>query len=139
MKKTILTTVILLGALTAMVAQNTHTILIDFKGIKSDKGVLFVALYNTEKSFLKEGYKGEIVKITNKKARVEFHDIPEGIYAVSCFHDINDNKKMDTNFIGIPKEPIGISNDAKGFMGPPRYKEAKFLVNKDMSLVININ
>ena len=139
MKKTVLTTVILFGALTIMVAQNTHTILIDFKGIKSDKGALYVALYNTEKSFLKEGYKGEIVKVKDKKATVEFRDIPEGAYAVSCFHDINNNKKMDTNFIGIPKEPIGISNDAKGFMGPPRYKEAKFLVNKDMSLEININ
>ncbi|REH54858.1 uncharacterized protein (DUF2141 family) [Tenacibaculum gallaicum] len=139
MKKTVLTTVILFGALTIMVAQNTHTILIDFKGIKSDKGALYVALYNKEKSFLKEGYKGEIVKIKDKKATVEFRGIPEGTYAVSCFHDINNNNKMDTNFIGIPKEPIGISNDAKGFMGPPRYKEAKFLVNKDMSLEININ
>ncbi|AZJ32287.1 MULTISPECIES: DUF2141 domain-containing protein [Tenacibaculum] len=139
MKKTILTMIILFGCLTAMVAQNTHTVSIDFKGIKSDKGALFVALYNTEKSFLKEGYKGEIVKITNKKARVEFHDIPKGTYAVSCFHDTNNNKKMDTNFIGIPKEPIGVSNDAKGFMGPPKYKDAKFLVNKDISLVININ
>mgnify|MGYP005997300017 FL=1 len=45
---------------------------------------------------------------------------------------------MDTNFLGIPKEPIGMSNNAKGFMGPPKYKDAKFNVTKDVVLTINV-
>ena len=45
---------------------------------------------------------------------------------------------MDTNFLGIPKEPIGISNNAKGFMGPPKYKDAKFELKHDKTLKINI-
>jgi uncharacterized protein (DUF2141 family) len=65
-------------------------------------------------------------------------DIPPGEYAISAFHDANDNKKMDTNLFGIPKEPIGISNNATGFMGPPKYNDAKFTVNKNTTLAITI-
>ncbi|MCF2874417.1 MULTISPECIES: DUF2141 domain-containing protein [Tenacibaculum] len=138
MQRIILLTVLIFGGMLSTLAQDNHTITIDFTGMKSDKGSLFVALYNSKDSFLKNGYKGEIVKINEKKATVQFKDVPSGTYAVSSFHDENDNKKMDTNFIGIPKEPIGISNDAKGFMGPPKYKDAKFEVNKDITLSINV-
>ena len=41
----------------------------------------------------------------------------------------NDNGKMDTNFLGIPKEPVAISNNAKGKFGPPKYKDAKFMIS----------
>ena len=33
--------------------------------------------------------------------------LPEGEYAISLFHDENENKELDTNFIGIPKEAFG--------------------------------
>lgn len=107
--------------------------------MKSDKGDVYVALYNKKDNFLNKEYKGVIVKITGKKATAVFKEIPKGIYALSAFHDANDNKKMDTNFIGIPKEPIGISNDAKGFMGPPKFKKAKFLVDKDVVLRVLVD
>ena len=120
-------------------AQEKHTVTLDFKGMKSDKGNLYVAIYNKEESFLKKPIKGTVVKIVDKKATITLKDIPAGVYAVSAFHDANDNKKMDTNFLGIPKEPTGMSNDATGFMGPPKYKDAKFNVTKDITLTINVN
>ncbi|MFY7671429.1 DUF2141 domain-containing protein [Tenacibaculum sp. MEBiC06402] len=120
-------------------AQETHSITVEFHGMESDKGNLYVALYDKEKDFLKKSIKGEIVKITDKKATAVFTNIPEGEYAISAFHDENDNKKMDTRIFGIPKEPIGMSNDAKGFMGPPKYKDAKFSVKGDVSLKIKMN
>ncbi|CAL2074759.1 DUF2141 domain-containing protein [Tenacibaculum sp. 190524A05c] len=119
-------------------AQENHSITIEFTGMKSDKGDLYVALYNSKDDFLKKSIKGDIVQVKDKKATVVFKNIPEGEYAVSAFHDANDNKKMDTKIFGIPKEPIGISNDAKGFFGPPKYKDAKFTVNADVSLSITI-
>ena len=48
-------------------------------------------------------------------------------------HDENENNKLDTNFLGIPKESFGCSNNAKGFMGPPKWEDAKFEIsNKDV-------
>lgn len=139
MQKIILTAIIILSGVLSSVAQEKQTITLEFSGMKSDKGDLYIALYNSEDSFLKKPLKGTIAKVIDKKATVVFKDIAIGTYAVSAFHDANDNKKMDTNFFGIPKEPIGISNDAKGFMGPPKYKNAKFEVLKNIKLSININ
>jgi uncharacterized protein (DUF2141 family) len=53
-------------------------------------------------------------------------------------HDENDNKKMDTNFIGIPKEDFGCSNNATGFMGPPKYEDAKFMLEENKTIDIKI-
>lgn len=122
----------------ASIAQEKHTITINFTGIKSNKGDLYIALYNKKKSFLKKPIKSKIIKVENLKATAFFKNIITGEYAVSAFHDINDNKKMDTKIFGIPKEPTGISNNTTGFMGPPKYKNAKFTVDKDISLTINI-
>ena len=77
-------------------------------------------------------------KIENKKSVVIFKNLPRGEYAVSFVHDENDNKKMDTNFLGIPKEDYGCSNNATGFMGPPKYEDAKFMLEENKSINIKI-
>jgi len=46
--------------------------------------------------------------------------------AVSVFHDENGNGKLDRNFIGMPKEGVGASNDAVGTLGPPKFDDARF-------------
>ena len=43
----------------------------------------------------------------------------------------NGNNKMDSNFLGIPKEDYACSNNAKGFMGPPKWEDAKFEVKNE--------
>ncbi len=134
----IIASLFLFSFIQQITAQENHTITIEFTGMESDKGDLYVALYDKKEDFLKKSIKGDIVEVKDKKATVIFKNIPEGEYAVSAFHDENDNKKMDTKIFGIPKEPIGISNDAKGFFGPPKYKDAKFTVNSDVSLSITI-
>ena len=138
MKNLLLITAFIFSGIFSTSAQEKHTVTLQFEGMKSNKGNLYVAIYDKEDSFLKKPIKGTIVKIVDKKATVTLKDIPAGMYAVSAFHDANDNKKMDTNFLGIPKEPTGMSNNAKGFMGPPKYKDAKFNVTKDLTLTINV-
>ena len=65
-------------------------------------------------------------------------NLPEGVYAIGIFVDVNRNNKMDRNFIGIPKEQYGFSNDARGNFGPPSFAEASFTVSGDMALEINL-
>jgi uncharacterized protein (DUF2141 family) len=55
-----------------------------------------------------------------------FRGIPAGTYGASAFHDQNANGKLDTNFMGVPIEDYCASNDARGFMGPPSFDDAKF-------------
>lgn len=109
---------------------------------KSDQGQVIVALYNKEEAFPKSPDKAvKIIKapIRDKKSVVVFESLPPGEYAISVFHDENKNGKMDSNFFGIPKEGVGASNDARGHLGPPHYKDAKFNFNGNaQSIIINL-
>lgn len=119
--------------------QKTFDIKVEVKNAKNDDGKMFFALYDNEDNFLKKEIKGEIKVITNKTSLITFKNVPRGVYAVSVFHDKNDNGEMDTNSLGIPIENFGCSNDAKGFMGPPKWKNAKFeLSDKDKNIIINL-
>lgn len=140
MQKVILTLVLFITGLGLAQSQekDSFSVNLTITGMKSDKGDVYVALYNSENTFLKKPFKTTIVKVTDKKATAVFKDLQKGMYAVSIFHDKNENKKMDTNFLGIPKEPIGMSNNAKGFMGPPKYKDAKFMVDKEVTMSIRV-
>jgi uncharacterized protein (DUF2141 family) len=117
------------------------TLTVNLKGFKSDKGAVEVALFDQAAAFPTKPEKA-IVKqrapITGGTATVEFRDLKPGTYAVSAYHDVNNNGKMDANFIGIPKEPTGASNDAKGRMGPPSFKDARFTLNAPGAVSISM-
>ncbi len=85
-----------------------------------------VGLFNTSKSFLKEPFRGEKVAAHEGTVSVVFKNVQPGEYAISVFHDVNGDGKLDVNFIGMPREGIGASNDASGTFGPPSYEKAKF-------------
>lgn len=135
MKNTILGIAVLV---TSAIAAQNHKIEIEINGFKNDKGTAIIGLYNTKESFMQKGLKLAKTIVKNKKTFAVFENMPKGIYAVSMFHDENANGKIDSNFVGIPKEGYGTSNDAKGFMGPPKYEDATFDLTSDKKLVINV-
>jgi uncharacterized protein (DUF2141 family) len=138
MKNIILTIAILFTQILSTNAQETCNLIVNIAGLNTNKGSLLVGVYSTKEDFLKKPFKSDVIKVVNKKSMVIFKDIPKGEYAVSFVHDENDNKKMDTNFIGIPKEDFGCSNNATGVMGPPKYEDAKFQLTKNKTINIKI-
>lgn len=124
------------------VKQTNGSLTVTILNFRNNQGQVSVALYNREEGYPKSPDKAlKIVTapISNKKSVIVFESLPPGEYAISVFHDENKNGKMDSNFFGIPKEGVGASNDARGHMGPPRYKDAKFIFNGNaQSLVINM-
>lgn len=114
-------------------------ITVHIENLDNNKGKLMVGLYNSEASFLKTQYMGAMSEIKNNRSTVTFKNIPAGTYSVSFIHDENENGKMDTNFMGIPKEDYGCSNNARGIMGPPKWKDAKFeLKGENKTLTITL-
>jgi len=74
-----------------------------------------------------------------KGVTCRYSDVPEGSYAVSIGHDLNGNKRVDTNFIGLPTEQWGVSNNARPNLRAPRFDEAMFKVAADAKeMVIDI-
>ena len=80
---------------------------------------------------------GVIEEVAPGSVKYTFN-LPEGVYAIGIFVDVNRNNRMDRNFIGIPKEQYGFSNDARGSFGPPSFAEASFAVSGDLRLEINL-
>ena len=117
--------------ITSLVAAQNVNLTVKISGLKSNTGLVQVGLFNSEGTFLKKAYKGVSSEIKSNGATVTFLNIPMGKYAISAYHDKNSNSKLDTNFIGIPKEDFACSNNAKGTMGPPKYEDSKFDLTKD--------
>lgn len=65
-----------------------------------------------------------------------YANVPEGSYAVSIGHDLNGNKRVDTNFVGLPTEQWGVSNNVRPTLRAPRFDEAVFKVPSDAREVL---
>lgn len=99
------------------------------QGVASEQGEVMVAVFAGPESWLRKPAavarqaaatrNGETVTLLIK-------DLPEGPLALSVFQDLNGNGRLDTNAMGVPKEPIGFSNNAAGAFGPPRFEQARF-------------
>ena len=106
------------------------TLRVELTGLQQVDGDLYIAVYDSDDTWL-----GETTVLDQKVVIAEARDgelvstelqLPPGEYALSIFYDSNANGELDTNFIGIPKEPVALSNNARPRFGPPKYKDAKF-------------
>ena len=142
MKKISLFTSIIIFSLQTIKAQNeTFTLTVEVFGLKNNTGKVFLAIFDNEETFLKTNKKvnGRSVIIENNKAMAQFKGLKKGEYALSLFHDKNNNNKLDKNLIGIPKEPYAFSNNATGLIGPPSFKDSKISLNADKTIAIKLN
>lgn len=108
--------------------------------LENNKGVCRLCLFNNEAAFSngKAPYKCSEVAISNKVAIAAFESVPAGNYAIAVFHDINNNGKMDKNFLGIPKEGYGASRNKLPFASAPGYKDNVFAVSNNAITTLNI-
>ncbi|WP_282088767.1 DUF2141 domain-containing protein [Aquimarina algiphila] len=109
---------------------NGITITVTVPNVTSSEGEVLFGLYD-ENTFMKAApIKGEKSIITDGVAKITFTNVPAGVYAISCFHDINGNNRMDFEPNGMPKENYGVSNNSMSY-GPPMWGEAKFEVTSE--------
>jgi uncharacterized protein (DUF2141 family) len=102
---------------------------VEVLSFRNSNGTMGCSLYNRKDGFPTEPKKAiqtAFVGVHDGRAVCEFTGLPPGDYAVAVFHDENGNKHLDTGFFGIPKEGVGISNDATAFMGPPSFEKSMF-------------
>src|SRR5215469_16871328 len=116
-----------LMSISASAAPAAH-LTITVKGVQSSTGIVFVAIYDSDSSFMKQPQAKATTRSKATKGQMTFviPDLPRGNYAVASYHDENNNGKMDANSLGVPTEGYGFSNDAQGNAGPPKYSQAAF-------------
>lgn len=111
-------------------AQGDVTLDVTISGLKSDKGVVRLAICPPQAGFpdcKSHAVRSAAVGIVNDQARVIVTGLAPGTYAVSVFHDANDNGKLDT-FVGIPREGYGFSGNPPFRPRAPRFDEAEMNV-----------
>jgi uncharacterized protein (DUF2141 family) len=112
------------------------------EGFQSGRGQLALALFDDATDFAERARPVRRAQLTIEGAEahwiVEF--LPPGEYALLAYHDENGNGELDFRPLGIPKEPIAVSNGAGRLLGPPRFESAKFAVDGEtthLTLLLN--
>jgi uncharacterized protein (DUF2141 family) len=110
-------------------ADSKGDLVVIISGLENNKGQMMIALNNSEEDYNAKGkaFRGVQTGIKEHTASWMFDEIPHGEYAIKVYHDEDGDGELDTNFLGIPSEDYGFSNDAKGSFGPASWADAKFL------------
>lgn len=106
---------------------------LDGKGLAGNQVRVAVYSAKAQEQFPSDGkfFRGIVNEAVDDKLTVVVADLPPGKYAVAAYVDNNKNGKQDTNFLGIPKEIYGFSNDARGMFGPPDFAAAEFDIGEN--------
>lgn len=112
--------------------------------IRNSTGTVACALFESSAGFptefLRSATNVMVIKIQEEQARCHFEDIPPGTYAIAVIHDENTNGKLDTNWLGIPTEGYGFSNEEEGVAGVPSFSAANFPYDgRNLDLTIGLH
>jgi uncharacterized protein (DUF2141 family) len=118
------------GFQSASAEDMTGILMIEISGLKAATGDVYIAVYDSDDTWLSDE------TVLTKKVHIEDAldgdlvrtevQLPLGEYAFSVFFDQDGDGELKTNFIGMPKEPIALSNNAMGKFGPPKFNAAVF-------------
>ena len=110
---------------------SASSIVVKLNGIKQPAGQVLLSLFNNSEGFPtqpEKAFKWAKAKVTSSSLIISLDGLPYGNYAIAVVQDENENEVLDTNVLGLPIEPYGISNNATGTLGPPTFDNAKFTV-----------
>jgi len=123
--------------ITSFALSQDYHLSVKIEGFTSDDGKILYTVFSGKEGFPnspEKAIKSGIAHIENGEADISL-ELPNGEYAVMVFHDEDDNNELKTNWIGMPKEGVGNSNNHKGI---PSYKKSVFKLSEDKSIVIDL-
>lgn len=125
--------VLSLSGLSGIIAQSGHLLTVTFTNVEEQSGSLFIQLMDKDEkavsSHIIDAKEGAVLRI---------NDLASGEYWVRVYHDLNGNEELDVNYIGIPKEPYGFSNNVRPMFGPPDTEDMLFSIKADTSISIKL-
>lgn len=118
----------------------TANLTVTVTNIESISGTINIGLYNNADDFPKEekDYKLVILEVEALEITYIFNDLPQGEYAIALYHDENKDDECNRNFLGIPKEGYGFSNNVKPVLSAPSFEDTKFKLEESKSIIISL-
>lgn len=104
------------------------TVAFEVDALRSDQGEVRGALFASRDGWTEEGRQIATCRgrVHDHVARCVFEEVPPGDYAFAFLHDEDDDGQLDRDWIGIPEEGFGFSNDARPGLGAPSFESARF-------------
>jgi len=99
-----------------------QTLTIEFSSEEDEIGQIYVQIMNIQGETVKE----LIIAYDQSPVITVVRELKPGSYAIRAFHDLNENGELDTSWLGLPEEPYGFSNNARGKFGPPDLEKQLF-------------
>ncbi|MCE2723372.1 MAG: DUF2141 domain-containing protein [Burkholderiales bacterium] len=125
--------------LTAL-AQSDATLRLEVGDFRNNIGTLQCRLFARAADFPDgEGVLTVRVPINGRKAACAFPNIGAGTYAVAVVHDENNNGRVDKNFLGVPSEGYGASNNRTYALSSPKWEESNFVLKPSETLMLQVN
>jgi len=120
--------------------QSPGELIVTVSNLYPVEGEIYIAIYDHKESYMSEEMAvfRKVVAVEAGTQSIVFSDVAEGEYAVVVFQDLDDNEKLNLSTFGIPREPYGFSNNARGTMGPPKFDNAKFSFSGNMEIEIEL-
>jgi uncharacterized protein (DUF2141 family) len=120
-------------------SESSSTVLIEVAGFKNTRGTLNCRLFTKAADFPDgEGIVTLRVTITGSNTSCSFSNIEPGTYAIAVVHDENGNGKLDKNFVGVPSEGYGVSNNKTYALSAPKWDESTFKLGATESKVLQV-
>ena len=113
---------------------------VNIPNIKGNKGEIVIGVYNSRENFPKVGMEYRVVRFPANAAGSTFRiqDIKPGEYAVAMYHDENSDGICNLNFLGIPKEGYGFSNNIKPIFSAPSFEDCKIKLTGDTHIAVQL-
>lgn len=115
------------------------TLAVHFTGVKEIKGRIILSIYDSPEHYRKQPL--QVLRLPTATALQQGISLalPTGTYAITAYQDANGNGKIDRNFMGIPTELGGFSNNPRIVMGPPSFKRCAFRLegNQQISILLH--
>jgi len=118
----------------------TYDLSISIYNLENNKGEIQIGIYNKKENFPKDDkqYKVIFIKAENFSGVYTVKDLPKGEYAIAIMHDENSDRICNLNFMGIPKEGYGFSNNIKPLLSAPSFNDCKINLNRNLSISIKL-
>ena len=120
-------------------SQSTSTVLLEVSSFKNTRGTLNCRLFTKPSDFPDgEGILTVRVPIAGPNTSCTFSNIEPGTYAVAVVHDENSDGKLDKNFVGVPSEGYGVSNNKTYALSAPKWDESVFTIAPSESKTLQV-
>jgi uncharacterized protein (DUF2141 family) len=127
--------------LLSQTAPQVFTLTIQVENVNKDGGNIGVLVFNSTRGWPEDRFaalRDIVVPAHPGTVTVTVADLPVGDYAVAIAHDVNKNHKLDKNFLGVPKEQWGMSNNPHATIKAPSFNTAKFSLTQNIELHVRM-